>query len=303
MNGEFWYDIYMLERYDQEYFKEHYDVQDTVLVADGGHYECKEYKTQEQYEETIEWIKNTDFAEDEQWELLKEKIDIQSYIDYMVSNIYLCNTDFSQHKNYRYWFAESVGGPYEDGRIRWAIYDLDLTGEVEMNTFSEELPYGNGAVNKNPFYQAFYVNEEYRKQFVLSFMDMANNNFSPENMEPILNKYGLGISWNDDFFLKRFDYITGYLADEFQLAGTLETVDISVNDIEGGSITVNTSVISLSDGNWSGKYYTDYPVTITAKADEGYIFAGWEGDISQTDEVIVTSVENGVKLKAIFYEK
>ena len=183
------------------------------------------------------------------------------------------------------------------------IYDLDLTGEVEMNTFSEELPYGNGAVNKNPFYQAFYVNEEYRKQFVLSFMDMANNNFSPENMEPILNKYGLGISWNDDFFLKRFDYITGYLADEFQLAGTLETVDISVNDIEGGSITVNTSVISLSDGNWSGKYYTDYPVTITAKADEGYIFAGWEGDISQTDEVIVTSVENGVKLKAIFYEK
>lgn len=304
LNGEFWYDTYMMERYDQEYFKEHYNVETTAIINNRMELKYKYDKTQVEFEELMEWILTTDFANDEQWEMLKKKVDIQSYIDYIVANIYLCNIDFSMDKNHKRWFSESMGnGVYEDGRMRWAIYDLDITGEAEKNTFSEELSFGNRAVNINPFYQAFYVNEEFRKQFVLSFMDMANNNFSPDNMEPILNKYGLDISWNNNFFLERYDYITADLAEEFGLSGTLEPVELLVNDIDGGSIIVNTSVIDISSGSWSGKYYTDYPITISAEAKEGWEFVGWEGDLEQADGAITVSVDGGLTLRAVFERK
>ena len=304
LNGEFWYDTYMLERYDQQYFREHYGVKETAIINEKTAITCKSYETQIEFEKLMEWIQHTNFAEKEQWEILNEKIDVQSYIDYLAANIYLCNIDFCVDHNYRRWFSESKGSePYEDGRMRWVIYDLDATGGADWNSFSEEIEGGNRAVNKNPFYQAFYVNEEYRKQFVLSFMDMANNNFAPENLEPILDKYGMDLSWNENFFLERYDYITAYLAKEFKLSGTLEPVEIMINNEEGGSITVNTSIIKFCDGLWDGKYYTDYPITITANPNDGYRFVGWEGDIKQTGEVIETSVEGGLELEAVFEKR
>ena len=32
LNGEFWYDAYMLERYDQTYFQEYYGIKDTATI-------------------------------------------------------------------------------------------------------------------------------------------------------------------------------------------------------------------------------------------------------------------------------
>ncbi len=303
LNGEFWYDAYMLERYDQTYFQEYYGIKDTATIIDRMDIECKEYETRAEFERLIEWVSNADFTDSAQWDILEEKIDVQSYIDYMAANIYLCNMDFWVDHNYRRWFSESRGNaPFEDGRMRWAIYDLDVTGPADNNTFLEDM-YGNMPVNQNPFYSAFYVNEAYRKRFVQSFMDMANNNFSPDNMEPILEKYGMDLSWNDSFFLKRYDYITTYLAEEFKLSGTLEKVKISINDADSGMVIINTSTIKFFEGGWEGKYYTDYPITITAKANEGYRFVGWEGDIEQTGEVIEASVEGGLVLRAVFEKR
>lgn len=300
LNGEFWYNAYMMERYDQTYFKEYYGIKDAAIITDRMNIQCEKYETRLEFEELTEWIYNANFADKDQWEMLKQKVDVQSYIDYMVANIYLCNGDFWVDHNHRRWFSESKGNaPFEDGRMRWAIYDLDSVGTADSNTFLNDM-YGNIQVNQNPFYRAFYINEEYRKQFVLSFMDMANNNFSPENMEAVLEKYGLDISWNENFFLERYDYITAYMAEEFKLSGKLEPVEVSINDADGGSVKINTSTIRFSDALWEGKYYTDYPITITAKANDGYIFVGWEGDIRNADEELEVSVEGGLTLKAVF---
>lgn len=297
LNGEYWYDRYMLERYDQNYFKEYYGVENTVIIDNLLIMQAKKHDTEKNFHVMRNWMINTDFTDSDNWINLKTKIDLQSYIDYMVANLYLCNMDVDEETNYRAWFSEEKGKTYyEDSRWRWALYDMDWMGASETNSFLWRL----NDKEKNPLYWSFKKSDEFRKQFVLSFMDMANNNFIPENIESILSKYGMDLSWNDNFFLERYDYITIYLAEEFQLTGTLEPVEIAINDEEGGSITVNTSTIKFSEGVWDGKYYTDYPITITAKAKDGYRFAGWEGDVERTDEVIETSVEGGLKLKAVF---
>ena len=136
-----------------------------------------------------------------------------------------------------------------------------------------------------------------------TFLDIANVNFAPETVEPVLNHYGLDLTWLESFFLKRFDYITEDLAGEFELTGTLEEVELQVNDPEGGSIRLNTTTPDLSHGSWSGKYYTDFSITVTAVPAEGYHFAGWSGSSTEDAETIEVPVNSGGLTLQAHFEK
>lgn len=313
LNGEYWYDTYMLERYDYQYFEGHYGVKDAVVSNGAGLIKAKKGESEISFNELKEWMEKADLTEEEQWEILNSKVDVQSFIDFMSTIIYLCNIDVHDSgQNYKSWCnLEDERSLYEDERWKWAIYDMDSIEnmfineeQAKVNTFLWYLHGEDDSPDSQiSLFQKLYQNEEFRKQFVLTFMDMANNNFSPENMEPILAAYGEDLSYCNDFFPERFDYMTGYLAEEFQLSGTLETVEISVNNKDGGEIIVNTSTLNLTDGFWEGKYFTDYPITVTAMPNDGYVFAGWEGASEEEEETITVSVENGVTLKAIFEKK
>ena len=70
-----------------------------------------------------------------------------------------------------------------------------------------------------------------------------------------------------------------------------------------GEVVVNTSPIDLSSGTWSGKYFTDYPITVTASAKEGYRFVGWKGDANTAENTLTLPVDGGVTLEAVFADK
>ena len=79
-------------------------------------------------------------------------------------------------------------------------------------------------------------------------------------------------------------------------------MQIACSNPEMGSVVVNTSRIDLSGGNWNGQYFTDYPITVTAIANDGYEFLGWKGDAQSTEETITLSVDGGISLEAVFAE-
>jgi hypothetical protein len=57
----------------------------------------------------------------------------------------------------------------------------------------------------------------------------------------------------------------------------------------------------VKDGSWSGEYYTDYPVTVTANPASGYEFVGWSGSIDSTEITVeVPVVSGGIIIKAEF---
>ena len=92
------------------------------------------------------------------------------------------------------------------------------------------------------------------------------------------------------------------LTEEFRLSGCLGNVEISCS--EGGFVTVNAVQIPEATKAWTGQYFTDYPVKVTASAKEGYRFAGWSGDVNSCDPVIEASVKkDGIVLKAVFEKK
>ena len=63
---------------------------------------------------------------------------------------------------------------------------------------------------------------------------------------------------------------------ELGLTGTQETLTITTDTPDAGTVTLNTIKPDLSGGSWSGVYYTDYPVTLTAEPAEGHVFVAWE---------------------------
>lgn len=309
LNGEYLYDSYMLERYDSHYFRQHYQVDDRVLVKNGvTDEESMLDPERDTYGEFAYWVKTTDFSDPSQWEQIQKEIDLQSYIDYMAANYFFCNIDFNDEHNYVLWRSPyQTDTQFGDTRWRWCVYDIDALEWIpnkssrgkpeEINVFSNDIRMD---MNDTSLFRALSRNPEFCRQFVLSFMDMLNNNFSPANVDTVLQKFGHTLDWQDGYFLKRPAYAVQHLAEEFGLSGTLETVSLTTANPEMGSINVNTSRIDLSSGSWSGVYYTDYPITVTATANDGYRFLGWKGATDTADATVTLPIDGGVSLEAVF---
>lgn len=315
LNGEYWYDAYALEKYNKYYLEETYGVsQDNVIIIKNRDVSEGPENSYDIYGQLLNYAANTDMSVPENYEALKQMADMQSYIDYICANVYLNNMDMSEIKNYLLWRTITPdGSEIGDGRWRWMIYDTDCVewmnytyygvgGKAEVNSFKETMQFTGTAINEHLLYSTAKNNSEFCKQFVLSFMDMANVNFLVENVEKAFAKWGTELEGDlRVFFENRFDYIVPYMAEEFNLTGTLEDVTLKVNDTAGGTIQLNTTTPDVSDGSWTGKYYTDYSVTATAIPADGYEFVGWSGSVT-SDSVTIEAevVTGGITIEAVF---
>lgn len=320
LNGAHWYITIAQDKYTEKYFEEHYGVDDdNVLIVKDGQAETEDPEDQALYQAVYDFINTNDMEQNEAYEQLDQLMDIQSYIDFSCVNVYFANLDYNENKNWICWRAREPGtGEYEDGRFRWALYDMDLLNAdygffvEDINTFTLDTRYAGRAFNTRPMYVALKQNALFRKQFVLSFMDMVNTVFtvenaakSMENWEITLGWWGMSEEWVENFFPARTEAVTQHLAEEFALTGTMETVKLSVNDEAAGYLILNTIEPKLQDGNWSGSYFTDYPITVTAVANSGHRFVGWqsgENTIEQPEQETVTLEipEGGLTLFAVF---
>ena len=302
LNGEFWYNTYIREKYSEDYIALTYEVEKDTIRYD-------EWVPEGIYM----FLSKLDLSKEEDYAKFCNYMDVQSYIDYLATNIYLCNMDASEQKNARLWktMVDTDAG-YNDCRFRWLLYDVDSLAwnskeyyqceRHEIDSFSHAKMYAGVAYNQEQIYTAVKVNEDFCEQFVLTFMDLANYNFSPEVVGEKMKEWGQDLSWNGGFFKYRYDYIVPALAKEFELQGTLEEITICVNDELAGCVQINTIIPMLEKGSWTGKYYTDYPVTLTARPNWGYEFVGWinGNEMLEEEQVSVQLKEGGCSWKAVF---
>ena len=308
LNGEFFYDSYMLERFDSNYFRQHYQVAERILVKNGIADEDSLLRSDlNYYEEFLYWVTHTDFTDPAEWAALEKEADIQSYIDFLVANYFFCNVDYNDYHNYVLWRnAPETAGSSDDTRWKWCIYDIDALSWVQndpvrgkayqINVFENDFSMD---MYDSAFFQSLRKNETFCRQFILTFMDMLNNNFSVENAAKILSKYGYTTDWTDQYFQKRQEWAVIHLSEEFDLTGTPNNLSV-IADSTKGSVTVNTSVIDLSHGSWTGQYFAEYPITITAEAKDGYTFLGWKGDADTSNPTVTVTLNSSLTLEAVF---
>jgi hypothetical protein len=172
-------------------------------------------------------------------------------------------------------------------------------------------------------------NETFRQQFELSFMDMANYNFDTKKTTAAINYYRnfkqqildtykrfpsskhthneqtfeQDYQLLETFYNTRYSNVTSQMKSYMNLTGSLASVNVS-NDSSKGSLQLNTIKFDDSMSTWSGKYFTDYPVTAKATPKEGYSFDHWEvtgATVSNTtSDTITVPVSEGVTIKPVY---
>lgn len=305
VNGEFWEESYMLEKYDKFFFQEKYGIPEEEVVI-FKNYSVNDWDPLDTKLRDVvyDYLEEHDLAIPENYDGFAELVDLQSYIDFMCANVYLYNTDFSEDHNAIWWRSRNkFNTPYTDGRWRFAMYDMDFVGEGDLDTRirGNLFTFTEYPLSDHVMYTALKSSSEFRKQFVLTFMDMVNTNFQYQRVVPILNAYDPVIDNKEfhQFFRERKQYVVPYLIDEFNLTGTTES--ITIKSTNGGTIKLNTITPDLSQGSWTGEYYTDYPLTLSALPDKGYRFICWEGDISAAEPTIeIVLPKGGIQINAVF---
>ena len=258
LNGEYWGMYYLMEKYSSEYLAGHYDVapDNTLLVKDTRYVENGSPQDIARYKELRTFLAEQNLADPDVYQELLTKMNMQSFIDWMCTNIYIANTD-----------TKPMGGNV----LTWQT----LTPENDA--------------------------EDFRRQFVLTFLDMANESFRWEHVKALLENLEEQHAWADTgwmrwntapqtgtfeeqtaelhtFFEHRAEYIIPMLAEHFGLQGPLVDITLSSVPDKQGSIKLNTISPDLSETDWNGQYYTDYPMTVRADSAKGYRFVRWEVD-------------------------
>ncbi len=327
LNGEYWGIYNIRERYNEEYpaLKYGLDAENIMMIKAGNAITSPE-ETMTAYKYMLDVVTECDLTYDDTYALACELVDIQNLIDYCCINLYLDNRDVAFGYNTALWRTTQEGTPYSDGKWRFMLYDLDECIYPDSNTWEgRENWMAEHPIMMEPVILSLLDNESFRRQFCISFMDIANTAFSYERMHSMLEKWSSlyeaqtvkdhqrfydplyssetfrqEISDIDAFFQERLPFALESLAKTFGLQGELTSVSVSSNIPSGGTLTINTASLEGYSA-WEGYYYSDFPVTITAQPNEGYHFVSWQGDVTGTDASINVSLENGaVSLQAIF---
>jgi hypothetical protein len=104
------------------------------------------------------------------------------------------------------------------------------------------------------------------------------------------------------FIAKRYSSMPSLIRSAFNL-GPMKKLNLSVNDPSMGTILVNGRQPDFNLG-FSGLYFEEVTVTLTAVPAEGYKFVGWEvksGELSDTtSETIRFNLSSGLTAGAVF---
>lgn len=316
LNGEYWGVYWIAEVYDERFIENYYGIPKEEVIVEESAWP----------QELIEITENKDnLSNDELYKALAEKIDIQSCIDHYASMIYINHDDWFVHNTYM-WRSSTVSESnlFQDGKWRWMVYDTEGADKnYEANTFIEGK---NRTWADDPIINTLMLDEEFCRRFVVSFMDLANTVFKIDNVanevesvyasfKPAVEAHAMrwDSEWADEmdekvdkintFYENRLGYITQYMKEEFKLKGEVVPVTLDISDTEKGNVIINTVTVEWNDNSWQGSYFTDYPITLAAKENEGSDFVGWYDEsgslVSEEKEIAITLKEENY-YKAVF---
>lgn len=187
LNGEYWGVYYLSEEYDDDYIADHYDVkEDNVVLIKSGWLKEGEDSDFDEYLAMKEFITQEDMSRPENWETACQMIDMDSFIDYYATQIYIQRHEDWPSANYALWRTrEDEGSEFGDGRWRWMLYDVNSGGMdvIEYDSILEVL-YDDG------MFCSLYYNEEFRRRFAERILYIGRDVLSAENCSEFLKNYG-----------------------------------------------------------------------------------------------------------------
>ena len=229
-----------------------------------------------------------------------------------------------------------------DGRYRWLLYDLDVgfgfTSETrqEIKQAAKDGGYGRMIDDHFPFRNLFY-DPTFQENYFNRYANLLETSLSSNNVIAEINQLeaeletemprqierwkdhvsGLGIETNQSIEEWRYqvDLLRTYAQHrpEYMQENTLEkfnetfqdnpmrSVTVNVEPDQAGSVKIhNTSIKELP---YTGRYFPNVSINITAQPHSGYRFVRWEGNVypgQQKRKKIRINLRRDYQLTAVF---
>ncbi len=219
----------------------------------------------------------------------------------------------------------TMGATYADfGGVEGYAYDSFR----HMDAAKKEMP--------TNLFVALLKNQDFRSRFVGVYCDYANEVLTPAKANAMADKYqneyneplanttvrwwgffggskDSNLAYHRDLYPNTtlrnirtfFDQRAGYTLEDMKnylgVQGNLQTITLKTNG--NGQIKINSIIPDTKNGGWSGKYYSDCPVTLTAIPGDGMAFGNWSGDLSGSELTVTTTLSKAMTVQANFVEK
>ena len=326
LNGNYWGIMNLRERLGKNYLEENFSYVD----ADAVDYiknrsEVKE-GSYDHYQAMLDFIQDNSLADDENYQYIKTQMDIDEYIEYMVTEIYCKNTDWPGN-NIKYWRPQTA-----DGRWRWMLFDTDFgfniwsNNDYETDMISFCLA-SNSSNYANASWATFLLrnlvkNADFKRDFINRFADRLNCEFLPETVNALIDSLDANITPEIKYHIKRWNhgesyrndrlnamrtfaeerpsYLRDHVRDHF-FAGKDVRITLDANDNKAGYVQLNS--LTLKNFPWSGIYFSKVPVSLRAVARPGYKFVRWvdsDGQTVDTHAGIKITLSKAMRCTAVF---
>ncbi len=307
LNGDYW-GIHNIREKINEHFIESNSQADSEQIDLLENNQWVVHGSSENFQEFMSLLGTANMSDAEEYAQVEAYLDIDNYIDYVSAQIYYGNTDWPGN-NMRFWRDQRTNGSW-----RWIMYDTDFgfdlynwTGSgAGDNTLEFALDPNCNCGWPNPSWSTYMLRRMVQspvfvQKFANRMSDLMNTSFQPDYVHSVIDslagiieseiprqteKWGNSLEgWQSEiakmkgFANDRPENMESFFRNRFDLAAR-SALTVNSSNQAHGEVKVNR--ILPDSYPWSGEYFRNMPVEITAIPKRGYTFIGWSDDAGIT---------------------
>ncbi len=308
INGKYWGMLNIRERNNKDYIYSNYGYSDTDIdIIENVWAEKLECGDMNAYNSMKDLISNGDLANNAVYEQIKQIIDVESYIYYMATEIFLLNIDWPTNN-------QKLFRNRNNGKFRWILQDLDKSFNNNNGNKLKELIDSKSTAFPVKMITYLVKNQLFKEQYINSQCLVAGSVYNPSRaklkVDSIQSKLdsewqyhaerwgftnaskNLFHSANEEYKLRFKDLQTAIynsLSENFNLNKPL-VLHITSNE-PSAKLTFNGLDIPILP--YDGKYFKDKELILTAPAYvNGKKFQFWnilkDGVLSEKNSLSLT---------------
>ena len=182
LNGEYWGVYFMKEKRNRFFVAQHENTENNVDLAIGKGFKQRSYGDNSDWVSLYEYATSHDLSASDAYNYVAERMDVDSFRDYMIAEIYNGNTDTYNFQYYR----------LKGGKWKFIFYDFCWGFQSPGHeTLAFRMGKTPSDVCSAKLFAAMLQNKGWRDSFCRRFGELLNTAFAPERVSALIDElYG-----------------------------------------------------------------------------------------------------------------